>query len=102
MANSSERTKLTKDAETENNSDKKPTPLPWGPVLTAGLVLMSTNMNMVMVFPLIPFMVADFFPDMAKEELGYKVRNLRPYRCMFAIVQRSGMVQLTATHARAH
>jgi len=52
---------------------KKATPLPWMAVLTCGFILASNYVSMVMVFPLIPFMVADFFPEMAKEELGYKV-----------------------------
>jgi MFS family permease len=49
------------------------TPLPWGAVLACGAVLMATYINMMMVFPMLPFMVADFLPELKKEELGYRV-----------------------------
>ena len=60
-------TSLRKRNAADDNADAatapvKATPLPWGPVISCALVLFSCYMSMVMVFPLIPFMVADFFP----------------------------------------
>lgn len=63
----------TEEAKSSVKATPTPTPLPWGAVLTCGFILLSNYVSMVMVFPLIPFMVADFFPEMPKEELGYKV-----------------------------
>ena len=34
------------------------------------------TLSMLMIYPVIPFIVADFFPEMNKEELGYRVGYL--------------------------
>lgn len=47
------------------------TPLPWTKVALVGLILFGNTFSMVVVFPFLPFMTHDFFPNLHNRELGY-------------------------------
>ena len=52
------------------NQPTKATPLPWKQVLSIGFTLLINHFSILVVFPLLPFMVSDFFPEVPKEQLG--------------------------------
>ncbi len=47
------------------------TPLPWRQVAVVGAVLFADTFSQLVIFPFLPFMTADFFPGLRKEEIGY-------------------------------
>jgi MFS family permease len=47
------------------------TPLPILKIALVGLVLFVNNFSMFVIFPMLPFIVQSFFPDMDNRDLGY-------------------------------
>ena len=47
------------------------TPLPLGKVVVIVLILFINQFGSMVIFPILPFMVSDFFPDVAKDQLGF-------------------------------
>ena len=57
-----------------SSSGQEPgTPLPKVEAYLIGLILLSNGFSSMVIFPFIPFMVHDFFPEYSKEDLGFKV-----------------------------
>lgn len=50
---------------------RKPTPLPWGPLVWVCLVQFLDAFSTFLVVPFIPFMIRDFFPELPASEVGY-------------------------------
>eukprot|EP00667_Euglena_gracilis_P003261 EG_transcript_3272 len=53
-----------------------PAPVPWLRVLSVGLVLFVNHFSLMLVIPFTPFMVADYFPHLSRDQLGLKVGYL--------------------------
>ncbi|KAI6660866.1 Protein ZINC INDUCED FACILITATOR 1-like [Oopsacas minuta] len=58
--------------ETENTNAKKATPLPILKVLIISSILFANVFGLMLIFPILPFITHDFFPNLGKSELGYK------------------------------
>jgi len=52
------------------NSEPVENPLPFWQVWTIGMVAFLNILNMVIIFPFLPFFTAQFFPDLPTSELG--------------------------------
>lgn len=68
-----------KQTESENRENKskqketnKYTKFPWSKVLVIDLILSINQVSVRMVYPFIPFMVKEFFPELEDTELGYR------------------------------
>lgn len=46
------------------------TPLPWSKVLVVCSVIFANTFGSLVIFPILPFMVHDFFPDTPRDQLG--------------------------------
>uniref|UniRef100_A0A7S1CJE9 Major facilitator superfamily (MFS) profile domain-containing protein n=1 Tax=Bicosoecida sp. CB-2014 TaxID=1486930 RepID=A0A7S1CJE9_9STRA len=57
-------------------SPSPPQPFPWIKVAMCGLVLFANSLGLLMVFPIIPFMTRDFFPELDTHSLGYEAGYL--------------------------
>ena len=55
----------------ENNA-KRSTPLPRLKVLIISSILFANVFGLMIIFPILPFITHDFFPELGKSELGYK------------------------------
>ena len=51
---------------------KSPTPLPVLKVLVISFILFANVFGLMIIFPILPFITQDFFPNLGKSELGYK------------------------------
>ena len=52
------------------------TPLPRKQIFSVAFCTFGNTFNLVIIFPLVPFMVASFFPDLPKSELGWRAGYL--------------------------
>lgn len=48
------------------------TPLPLYRISILGLILLANNASIWMIFSFLPFMVADFFPELSTTQLGFR------------------------------
>ena len=51
---------------------KKPTPIPFVKVFIISMILFANIFGLMIIFPILPFITHDFFPNLDKSELGYK------------------------------
>ena len=52
------------------------TPLPTLKVALVAMVFLANNFSLIVVYPLIPFMVHDFYPTLGANELGWRAGYL--------------------------
>lgn len=66
----------TEDPDEQNKSKTKEkvvsNKFPWNKVLVIDLILLINQVSVRMVYPFIPFMVKEFFPELNDTQLGYK------------------------------
>lgn len=55
---------------------KKPTPLPRLQIFSVAFCTFGNTFNLVIIYPLVAFMVADFYPELPHEELGWRAGYL--------------------------
>jgi MFS family permease len=63
---------LCKDKLCSRKKRQSSTPLPKLKVATVGAMVIVNQIGAAFIFPFLPFMVHDFFPQLSKEELGQK------------------------------
>lgn len=56
----------------ENDNETAVTPLPTGKLSILAAILMANNVSTWMIYPMLPFMVAHYYPDISVTEIGYK------------------------------
>ena len=60
------------EEEEEEIVNENPTPLPLAEVIVVSAVAGANGVCLMMIFPFLPFMVSEFFPELSKEELGFQ------------------------------
>jgi len=49
--------------------------MPWGKILVLSAVLFVNQFGSNMIFPFLPFMVHDFFPELDRQEIGKRLQS---------------------------
>lgn len=62
--------------EKGEGDEVKQTPLPMKRVALIGLILFANTFNILVIFPFLPWMVRDFFPELSDTELGFEAGYL--------------------------
>eukprot|EP00386_Alphamonas_edax_P015626 GDKI01047699.1.p1 GENE.GDKI01047699.1~~GDKI01047699.1.p1 ORF type:complete len:103 (-),score=24.97 GDKI01047699.1:40-348(-) len=63
----------TRQTATAAGGDKVvETPLPLFKLVILGLIVLGNTVSIWMIFPMVPFIVRHYFPDLDEKEFGYK------------------------------